>query len=132
MNDELRKTVRIKRGEKAGTDARGRNVWTKPVEEVEFELVSTVMLKRILESDKKEHKEQIRKLADAEDGILARSTDTDNFEILQQDEFEDDGELSLVTTQALRRVLKGDDAAEDEPEPELEDAGGGYNPYDSG
>ena len=139
MSDELRKTVKIKRDRKVGTDDRGRSVWTNPVEEVELELVSTVQLKRILDSGEKEHKDRIRELADGKDGVLARSTGTNEFEILSEDSFTlepvdkpaGEEELSLVTTQQLRRILQTDGASQD-AEHGAKDEGGGYDPYESG
>ena len=158
MGDDLSRTIKIKRDSKVGTDSQGRTVWTKPVEETEFELVSTVMLKQILESGDDDTKDKIRALADAQDGLLACSTDSNEFEILPDDELEaalqaannpespnrlqqfklervseteeEDEELSLVSTQMLRRILDVDDEGGDEPE--AEEIGGGYNPYDHG
>ena len=139
MDDELRKTVKIKRARKVATEAGDRNVWSKPIEEVELELVSTGQLKNILESGKQEHKDRIRELAGGQDGVLARSAETHEFEILAEDSFTlepadktgDEGELSLVTTQALRRILKSEDARDDQAASSGRDEGGGYNPYDS-
>lgn len=157
MSDELSRTIKIKRDRKIGTDSQGHSVWTKPVEETEFELVSTVMLKQIIESDDHPKKEQLRALADEEDGVLACATGSDEFEILPDDELEaalqaannpespntprqvtlervgepdDEEELSLVSTQMLRKVLAIDD--ESDAAPEEEGGGGGYNPYDRG
>lgn len=155
MSDELSRTVKIKLNRKVGTDSQGRTVWTKPVEETEFELVSTVMLKQILESEDDQKKDQIRALADEDDGVLACSIHTDEFEILPDDELEaalnaannpespnmpgrftlesvseSDGEedLSLVSTQMLRKILDVDDESDAAPEED----GGGHNPYDRG
>ena len=156
MSDELYKTVRIQRHAKVGTDSRGRTVWTKPVEPVELELVSTMMLEQLLESGDEEHKKRMRELADTGEGVLARDTSNNEFEIVRDDELEaalqaanreDSGnalpeftlervdesdtveELSLVTTQVLRRMLSaesetGADDSENSPDT------GGYNPYD--
>jgi len=88
MSDELFKTVKIKINRKVGTDSQGRTVWTKPVEETEFELVSTEMLKGILESGDDQKKDQIRALADEEDGVFACASDSDAFEILPDEELE--------------------------------------------
>ncbi len=153
MGDELFRTVKIKVDRKVGTDSQGRSVWTKPIEETEFELVSTVMLKQILDSEDDQKKDQIRTLADEEDGVLAISTHTDQFEVLPDDVLEaalkaannpassnmphrftlervsdtdEEENLSLVSTQMLRKILDVDDESDAEPEEE----GGGYNPYD--
>ena len=139
MGDELRRTVKIRRDRKVGDDGSGRNVWTKPIEEVELELVSTATLKRVLESGEKAHKARLRELADGKDGVLARSSENNEFQILAEDDFTlepvdrpgGEEELSLVTTQALRRILKTEGASEGGQQ-DTRDEGGGYNPYDSG
>jgi len=155
MGDELYRTVKIKLNRKGETDSGGQTVGTNPSEETEFELVSTMMLKQILESDDDQKKDQIRGLADEEDGVLACSTQSDGFEILlnneleaaikganvpelpgtargyeleRVDESDEDEDLSLVSTQMLRRMLH----VEEESDAAPEDEGGaeGYNPYD--
>ncbi len=157
MGDELYRTVKIKLNRKDGTDSQGRTVGTNPAEETEFELVSTMMLKQILDSDDDEKKDQIRGLVDEEDGVLACSTDSDEFKILLDDEFEaalksspnsdvaelvdlaggtaiesmdesdEEENLALVSTQLLRTILHDEDEAEAEPQEEIKI--GGYNPY---
>lgn len=161
MSDKLNQTIRIKRGEKVGIDDQGHSVWTKPVEEIELELVSTTMLKKIIESDDEEKKQRIKSLADENDGVLARTPGSQNFEIVSDDELEaalaasneepvfhrpadvvvepatpagDEEELSLVSTQVLRQMLSQDDdaSAGDSDELGMDSDSGGYNPYDSG
>ena len=146
MSDELKRTIKIKRGETAAgdndSDNDARNVWTKPIEEVELELVSTVMLKGIIDSGDQEQNNRIRELAAGEDGVLARSTDTNELEVISESEVEASlepldaaAELSLVSTQALRKLLKTEDEPEDaEAEADAEPGydAGKYNPYDSG
>ena len=156
MTDELDKTIKIQRHAKVGTDSRGRTVWTKPVEPVELELVSTMMLEQIIESGDEEHTKRIRELADTGEGVLARDTSNNEFEIVRDDELEaalqaanseDSGtalpeftlervdepeaaeELSLVTTQVLRRMLSAESGEDDS---DNSDDTGGYNPYDHG
>jgi len=152
MGDELYRTVKIKLNRKDGTDSQGRTVGTNPAEETEFELVSTMMLKQILDSDDDEKKDQIRGLADEGDGVLACSTGTDEFKILLDDELEsalkgssapglanlaggyaiervDESEkeedLALVSTQLLRAMLPEADKPEaDKPEAEPNKADG--------
>jgi hypothetical protein len=112
------------------------------------------MLKKILDSDDEEQKRKIRDAADGGDGVLAQDTSTNDFEIISDDELQKalaqsdeqnasnqsadnvleplekadgDEELSLVTTQVLRRIL-GTEADETE---DATDEHGGYNPYDS-
>jgi hypothetical protein len=160
VSDKLNQTIRIKRGEKVGIDDQGHSVWTKPVEEIELELVSTTMLKKIIESDDEEKKQRIKSLADENDGVLARTPGSQNFEIVSDDELEaalaasneepafhrpadvvldpvtpvEEEELSLVSTQVLRQMLSKDDDASssDSDELEMDSDSGGYNPYDSG
>ena len=161
MSDKLKQTIRIKRGEKVGIDGQGHSVWTKPVEELELELVSTVMLRKILDSDDEEKKQRIRSLAE-EDGVLASCPAGQNFEIVSDDELEtalaasneepafhrpadvvlepvapaeEEEELSLVSTQVLRQMLShhDDDASSsNSDEIAIDSDSGGYNPYDKG
>ena len=161
MSDKLNQTIRIKRGEKVGVDDHGHSVWTKPVEELELELVSTMMLKKILDSDDEEKKQRSRSLAAEEEGVLARSPCGESFEIVSDDELEaalaasneepafhrpadvvlepaspvgEQEELSLVSTQVLRQMLSHNDDASsgDSDELGLQGDSGGYNPYDKG
>ena len=158
MSDELKRTIRIRKPQ-VETDDRGRTVWTGPVETTELELVSTVMLKKIIDSGDEARKQRLREAAEQKDGILARETGSDEFQIVDDDDLkaalesasdtageskpadvvveqiplgtEDEAELSLVSTQALRRMLNKDEPADDgsgndEPSPE-----GGFDPYNS-
>jgi hypothetical protein len=142
MGDELYRTVKIKLNREDGTDSQGRPVGTNPAEETEFELVSTMMLKQILESDDDQKKDQIRGLANEEDGVLACSTDSAEFKILLDDELEsalksspnpelaeavggsavdvteksdEEEDIALVSTQLLRTMLHDDDKTDVEP-----------------
>ena len=159
MADELKQTVRIVRGSKVGVDDRGRSVWVGPVEETELELVSTAMLKRVLESDDEAKKQKIRETATGKDGVLAHDPEKDMFEIIDDTDLKeilasepkgmdaikaadvtleplasradtDDEELSLVSTQALRRMLDSDDKPGDEDSTSVPDTG--FDPYNSG
>lgn len=156
MSDDLKRTIKIRVNEKVGTDSRGRSVWTKPVEPVELELMSTQMLEGIIHSDDEDRMSQLHALADSEDGVVACNTINDKFEVLRDAELEaalraagkedddtlskytlertaaEDGgqELSLVTTQVLRKMLNKPSLQEPSG-PEPEDKGGGYNPYDN-
>jgi hypothetical protein len=171
MDDELDRTIRIRRDGKTGTDSKGRTVWTKPVETVELELVSTAMLEKLLASGDETQRERIRALAESDDGVLAMDPTSKELETISDSELEsalnsasqtgpyepapsggsgrgraadvakgsgdssgDPGEtmeLSLVTTQMLRKILAGDDP-KDADEPESPRKKGGYNPYDRG
>ncbi len=158
MSEELKQTVRLIRRGKVHTDDRGRSVWSEPVEDVELELVSTQMLKTMLVSGDDERKEKLRAAADMREGVLAQNVQSGSFEIIDDDDLEAalksvaedsgpgrvadvvyepvsgsepeaDEELSLVSTQMLRRILGdeddgGDDAEAIEPEQ-------GFDPYNS-
>jgi len=156
MSDDLDKTIKLQRNSKMGTDSRGHSVWTKPIEPTELELVSTGMLEKILESDDESQKEQIRKIAEGKDGLLARDSSSNAFEVVAESEVEaalaaansEDvdseragftlelvgepdapEELSLVTTQILRKRLAGDEGATSDSDAPGDQ--GGYNPYDN-
>lgn len=138
MGDDLRKTGTIRRERETGSDEVEKLIWIDSDEEVELELVSTIVLQRILDSGEKKEQDRIRELAGGADGVLARSIENDELEILSEEDYvlepveelDGSGELSLVTTQALRKMLKLEEDAPEEAEPETEV--GGYNPYDSG
>ena len=88
MGDDTGKTIKIRRNEKVGTDSRGRTVWTKPIEPVELELMSTLMLEQIILSDDEESKKQLRALTDGNDGVIACDTTNNKFEVVKDDELE--------------------------------------------
>lgn len=156
MSDELKTTVRIQRPSRIQCGGDGRSVCAESVGAAEFELLSTVELKKILKSNDEAAKQSIVAAASAGgDDVLARDTATGHFEILddadlqkiiEQDmkppvqenladviyepAFDNDNsidELSLVSTLALKKILK--DEAVDEPVVEDCD-GAGFNPYD--
>ena len=136
MSDKLKQTIRIKRA-KVETDDRGRTVWSGPVEEAELELVSTAMLQKIIADDEGANRERLNAVAQDKDGVLARNVDTDQYEIIDDYELQGADELSLVSTQALRRILRkdtnpaagetsgNDDSDDDDP------GSGGFDPYNS-
>ena len=156
MSDDLKSTIKIRLNEKIGIDSRGRSVWTKPIEPVELELMSTQMLETIIHSDDKDRNMQLRALADGEDGLIACDTTNNKLEVLRDIDLEAalraadnpdandevskytlertgtqevEQELSLATTQVLRKMLKGP-SSRDLNEQDSEDQAGGYNPYD--
>ena len=158
MGDDLKKTIKIRRNEKVGTDSRGRTVWTRPIEPVELEIMSTLMLEQIILSDDEDHKKQLHALTDGDDGVIARDTANNKFEVLKDDELEAalqaannpdvsnelshytleqaditdvDEELSLVTTQVLRKILSPSSPSNPD-ELDSGDNGDGYDPYDKG
>lgn len=159
MANQLTKTVRIVRRSKVATDDRGQTVWVDPVESAELALVTTTMLKEMLTSDDEQQKMRIREAAEGKDGLLAHDAESDRFEIIGDadlqaaidasagttdtarptdvtyevvSEYEDDsaGELSLVSTQALRRILHSESGRTEDIE--LADDEGGFDPYNSG
>lgn len=158
MAQDYAPTVRIRRP-KVTTDERGRTVWADTVETVELELVSTVTLQKILQSSDDEARTAIERIVSRpEEGVLARDPATGLFEIISEADLQSfmeendnlpkkpppagytlepersgtddtDDELSLVSTQVLRKILHKDSPA---PAPKKKDKGGGFNPYDSG
>lgn len=157
MNDKLDQTQRILRSPKVTTDERGRTVWIDPVETGQFELVSTQMLKQLIESGDANVNNDLRKIAEGDDGLLARDTDKDQFEVINDAELqqildgadlpldevsatpvqsgpsspggEEPEELELVSTQLLRVVLNLEDDESESADPQAES---GFNPYNSG
>ena len=157
------KTVRIRKIDKVAPDHRGRSVWLGKIEPVELELVSTTALEKILRTEGGDTRSEIQKLAAGrKNGLLARDTATGHFCILSDADLRKaattpppgDGpkrsgvvtaaplteaarkkadELSLVSTQILRKVVKPDGRAENgKPKPAArKDKFGGFNPYDN-
>ena len=150
MNDELKRTMRIVRPSKVKTDERGRTVWDGTVETVNLELVSTRMLKQLIEADDSGTQDQLREAAQGADGVLAHDADKGRFEIISDEELQhildgtdvertenptaaaideptaeavsDEPELDLVNTQLLRTILN--------PEESEQTAESGFDPYD--
>lgn len=163
MAEDFTRTVRIQRSSRVAQDDRGSNVWVGKVESVELELVSTTALEKILKTADGRTRAEIRSLADShDDGVLARDAATGVFQIISDQDLKTaveitsprDGpqrgaenqaapvsektlqaaaELSLVSTQILRKVIKPDDRNEDgRRKAGKKDPGGGFNPYDNG
>ena len=157
---EYEPTIKIRRPPRIQTDGRGRTVWTEPVDTSdELELVSTQALRVILDSNDKQAREAIEAAArSGSEGVLARNPTSGTFEIIEDADLqaildnahdlppmtrpadvtlvplnEDPGvELSLVSTQALRKVL-GQEQSKAEAKPKKSrDVGGGFDPYNSG
>lgn len=159
MSESSPNTVIIRRPSRVVADDRGRSVWTDPVETAELELVSTQMLKAMLTSRDRSEREAIEKAANsATEGVLARDTQNGDFQIIDDNELQailddnqglpelrrpadvtleplrdyaDDDHLSLVSTQALRKVLREDPVASND-DPITGSGGGGFDPYNSG
>jgi hypothetical protein len=169
MADDYPTTVRIRRP-RVTTDDQGRSVWADTVETAELELVSTAELKKILAASDTKSLSAIEKVVTAtDDGVLARDPATGLFEIISDSDLQAilaendhlpktrqpadvtlepvrrdtdgaDEELSLVSTQVLRKVLARDltkpgpatkPAPAKKPPPSTNDAGGGFDPYNS-
>ncbi len=154
LSEPLKQTVRIVRKPKVETDKLGHSVWAETVQTAELELVSTMMLKQILESDNEKAKRRIKLAAQGKDGVLARHAESNRFEIIDDDDLQaaidsaantpdlvrpaevvheplsarvdlDDEELSLVSTQMLRQMLDVEDPSKDGDDV-------GSDPYNSG
>lgn len=156
------KTVQIRKVDKIAPDHRGRSVWLGKVEPVELELVSTTALQTILKSEGGKTRVEIKKLAAGrKNGVLARDAATGHFRILSDADLRKAAtappgegpkrgnvvtgaplsdttrkkaeELSLVSTQILRKVVKsGGDTGYEKPKPAgKKDKFGGFNPYDN-
>ena len=142
------------------TDERGRSVWSEPVGTDTFDLVTTQELRGILESSDDQRVQEIETVAAAagtDEGVLARHSETGMFQIIGETELQailsrnqipesapaqdasasaagdvdDDEKLSLVSTQALRKMLSSEaPSAGGEPELDIEPSGG-FDPYNS-
>ena len=157
MNDELKKTIRLVRRSKLGTDERGRSVWTGEVGTCELELVSTSELERIISSADEQSKERLQEVAAGKDGVLAHDVANDRFEVIDDEDLKaalegtenapaerrqaevvydpvtptaNIDDLSLVSTLALRRMLGQEAETDTDKAPPL-DEGGGFDPYNS-
>lgn len=165
MADEYTATIRIRRPAKVKTDERGRTVWVDTVETAQLELVSTGQLKQLLDSADEGTRSTIRQMVEAEQqGVLARDPSTGLFQIISEEDIKaalsDQGtsktappadvaleplrgsgeneELSLVSTQMLRKVLQKEAAparpglARERKRVARKDEGGGFDPYNTG
>jgi hypothetical protein len=169
MADEYIPTVRIRRPAKVTTDNRGRTVWADTIETAELELVSTGELQRILASTDDDTRSAIEQIiADEKEGVLARDLATGLYEIISDADLQavlngnsdlsktsrpadvtlepvskatSADELSLVSTQVLRKILGKKETAKAGPRESARksqkvgrkvDKGGGFDPYNSG
>lgn len=159
MSEDTSGKVLVKRPSRIRTDGSGRSVLADPVESPELELVSTQMLKRILTSRDDTERKAVESAANTSaDGVLARHPASGRFEVIDDEELQaildnnkglpeirrpadamlkplhdyvEDDKLSLVSTQALRKVLNHADDDKDDSDIAV-DAGGVFNPYDHG
>ena len=101
MAEDFTKTVRIKRPSRVAPDDRGRNVWVGKVETVELELVSTMALKKILQTGDRQAQAEIRELAKSKkEGVLARDTATGHYQIVSEAELKAIAEVDDAPTPA--------------------------------
>ena len=162
MSKDHTKTVQIRKVAKVAPGLQGRSVWLGKIEPVELELVSTTALEKIMKTEGGKTRSEIQKLAAGrKNGVLARDTATGHFRILSDSDLkraatsppgegpkratETTGapltettrkkadELSLVSTQILRKVVKPDGKTEYVAPKAAgkKDKFGGFNPYDN-
>jgi hypothetical protein len=164
MAEDYPPTVRIRRPVKVTTDERGRTVWAETVETVQLELVSTAMLQKILAWSDDDIRTAIERIVSGEEeGVLARDPATGLFEIISDADLQailrdndnlpkterlpdmtlepvsstradTSNEMSLVSTQVLRKILHKDSPtpAPQKKDKGKKDEGSGFDPYDSG
>ena len=155
-SDDYPPTVKLRRPARVSTDDRGRTVWVGEIEETELELMSTGELKLALSAADAVQRESIKALADkTKQGVVVRNCATGLFDVISESELraaidrdgespsvasrlgesrvpssDDEGrELTLVSTQALRRMLHPD---EDGPDDNATERDHGFDPYDRG
>lgn len=156
MADENPPTVRIRRPSRVRTDERGRTVWDDTVEMAELELVSTQQLQNLLASADGDTRSAIERAVERDgEGVLARDTTTGLFEIISDEDLQvflrsqaepsqesgadeppgpasreqpDSEQLSLASTQMVRKILIDEGAAEDKPGVDRTE---GFDPYNS-
>jgi hypothetical protein len=162
MSKDPTKTVQIRKVEKVAPGLQGRSVWLGKIEPVELELVSTTALEKIMKTEGGKTRSEIQKLAAGrKNGVLARDTATGHFRILSDADLRKAAtsppgegpkraaevtgtpltettrkkadELSLVSTQILRKVMKPDGKSEVVAAKTAgkKDKFGGFNPYDN-
>jgi len=93
----------------------------------ELELVSTGALQKILASNDENAKRDLRKAAESGDGVLARDTESNRYEIVDAAGNED---FSLVSTQMLHRMLEKDNPEKEKVEVPVA-MESGFDPYNS-
>ena len=160
--DTTRRPVQIRKVEKVAPGLQGRSVWLGKIEPVELELVSTTALEKIMKTEGGKTRSEIQKLAAGrKNGVLARDAATGHFRILSDADLKKAAtsppgegpkrgaevtgaaltdttrkkadELSLVSTQILRKVVRPDGKTEVVASKAAgkKDKFGGFNPYDN-
>lgn len=154
VSDDLKKTQRIAPKRKVRTDDRGRTVWDDTIKTANLELVSTQMLKQLIDDADNATSSHLQEVAKGQDGVLAHDAEQGRFEIISDEELEhilhgtdaeynakkvvlpqeppvetvaEEEELELVSTQMLRQILSPDDFSELEGDDSAES---GFDPYD--
>lgn len=153
MNDDLKKTTRIVHKPKVRTDDRGRTVWDDTIKTANLELVSTQMLKQLIDADDEATTNHLQEVSQGKEGVLAHDTEQGRFEIIGDEELQhilngteaeynankaavveeplvetvaEEQELELVSTQMLRQILSPEDFNDlDEDDP----SASGFDPY---
>ncbi|MEN7342152.1 MAG: hypothetical protein AAAFM81_04385 [Pseudomonadota bacterium] len=153
MDDDLTSTIRITRKPTVITDDVGGQVWMDSVKSAEFEILSTMRLKVMLDEDPELAREQLKQAASAGDGLIARNVDDNTLNVMPDDtlraalnntpgDYESEqtpsdlDELTLVSTQMLRVVLEKPELTPKEVSEELEliaeqESMGGFDPYNN-
>lgn len=153
MSDKLDQTQRILRTSKVTTDDRGRTVWAEPVETARLELMSTQMLRQVIDAGDADEAARLKEMASGDEGLVARDINDGRFEVISDEELQHildgtereyaakhaeaaaetaeivadtDEEFELVSTQMLRVILGDELETEDAAEKE-----GSFNPYDN-
>lgn len=146
---------------KVTVDDRGRSVWTDTIETCNFELISTQVLKKLIADDEQQRDAVSELAATNPNGYLAKDSATGMFRIIDDDDLQslldsnaspetparaaevvlelspsleqDDDDLSLVSTQALRKILDIPDTSPKKASPKpVKDKLGGFDPYNTG
>ncbi|MEQ8206085.1 MAG: hypothetical protein RIA65_07915 [Woeseia sp.] len=146
---------------KVTVDDRGRSVWTDTIETCNFELISTQVLKKLIKDDEQQRDAVSELAATNPNGYLAKDSSTGLFRIIDDADLqslldsnaspepparaadvvlepslsleEEDDDLSLVSTQALRKILDIPDTSPKKASPKpVKDKLGGFDPYNTG
>ncbi len=146
----------IRRSTEERTDDHGDTIWADDIKEIELELMSTQDLELAIQASSETDRESLRALAESDrDGVVARDRATGLYDLISEAELREsldiditlstsirrnemvpestdagrEDELSLVSTQALHRMLNQSDS-EATIEAQVDDPG--FNPYDKG
>lgn len=134
MGDMHSKTIRLRRPAKIRTNEHGRSVWAEPVEEIELELMSSQTLEAVLAKQEAAATAAIDRIVNSDtDGVVVRECATGLYCVISEDDLLEaidanggnQGELNLLKTQELRKMVSTDRSAAGSDE----DASG-FDPYD--